>query len=1134
MEMEKFKHSAITILLILTIIGFPTFLAEILIPIAKDKTEMDDGKPISANPDIYAEFLSGTPPLLDGDLSDAYWSGGWDVSNYNTRQIYIKTKHDKHNLYFALQWTDNDVWGNNIGLYFEDDGTAPDRNLDSINEDHKYAGASFGTGTNRNFADAWWSSGWTVGFEFPPDGMYGAQNVGNIWYVEASVPLSTGSVYDIDVTSPEVLGFMFESDYAWEPGTFPIGGGPFDASTWDYLHVLGPFNAVPNAPTNPTPSNGASDVSTDPALSVDVVDSDGDSMDVSFYNDSDDSLIGIDFSVASGGTASVSWADLSTNTVYSWYAVVDDGDSITTSSTWSFTTHHSPNVPTNPNPINDAIGVSLKPTLSVDVSHTQGTLMNVFFIDDVTKNLIGADLGVASGTTASVVWSGLLESTSYSWYAYADDGIWNSTSPIWNFTTNYPPGLPSNPNPSNGATSVGPNPILSVDVTDLEGDSMDVYFYNASDDGLINIDSGVTSGGTASSPWLGISGGMLHSWYVIANDGKTNTTSLTWSFTRNSAPNAPINPSPTDSATGVSTASILSVDVSDLEGDSMDVYFYNASDDSLIDTDIGVVSGGTASVSWSGLSESTINMWYVVVDDGKETITSPTWSFTTNYAPNMPTNPSPINSATGIIVSPTLKVDVSDFEGDLIDVYFCDASDDSLIGSDLGVISGGTASVSWHGLLEGTIYSWYVVSDDRRGYITSPTWSFTTGYDLPIWDEIPSNKTIRDGETFIYDLNATDSSGIDNWWINNTINFQIDSSGKVTNVTSLLIGTYELIVRAYDPYGQYCEAHFKISVVVTQLPNWNQIPSDQIVEFGNLLSYIVNASSIYGIDSWWVNDTIKFNIDGNGVITNLIPLLVGENWLEIFAYDPYGSNCSAIIKIIVIDTTPPSISPEITATQILEYGNIYIFDINASDLSGIDHWWINDSIDFIINDIGVITTKNPLSLGDYQLEVRVYDIYNNFESSSFLIQVEDTIEPIITVLAPKDDQSFGKYSPVYSITVEDDSIEEYGLQNIWYSVNLDLTAYVITDMVGFIDEELWESFAEGFLMLHFFVIDTSGNQGYAQVRVYKEPQINSPSDSLTLIPGYNLMIIGLISLISIIFSILRRITHFYTIKNKYE
>ncbi|MGC9308868.1 MAG: S8 family serine peptidase, partial [Thermoplasmatota archaeon] len=97
----------------------------------------------------------------------------------------------------------------------------------------------------------------------------------------------------------------------------------------------------------------------------------------------------------------------------------------------------------------------------------------------------------------------------------------------------------------------------------------------------------------------------------------------------NSAPDAPTNPSPSDGATGVSTSPTLSVDVSDPDGDSMDVSFYDASDDSLIGTDTGVASGGTASVTWSGLSYSTTYSWYTVADDGSATTTSSTWQFTT-------------------------------------------------------------------------------------------------------------------------------------------------------------------------------------------------------------------------------------------------------------------------------------------------------------------------------------------------------------------------------------------------------------------------------------------------------------------------------------------------------------------------
>lgn len=48
-------------------------------------------------------------------------------------------------------------------------------------------------------------------------------------------------------------------------------------------------------------------------------------------------LIGTATGVASGGTASTSWAGLSTGVEYEWYAVASDGSLSTTSGTWSFT-----------------------------------------------------------------------------------------------------------------------------------------------------------------------------------------------------------------------------------------------------------------------------------------------------------------------------------------------------------------------------------------------------------------------------------------------------------------------------------------------------------------------------------------------------------------------------------------------------------------------------------------------------------------------------------------------------------------------------------------------------------------------------------------------------------------------------
>ena len=48
---------------------------------------------------------------------------------------------------------------------------------------------------------------------------------------------------------------------------------------------------------------------------------------------------------------------------------------------------------------------------------------------------LGTVNGVASGSTASIDWTGLSPSTEYEWYAVANDGATSTTSTTWSFTT---------------------------------------------------------------------------------------------------------------------------------------------------------------------------------------------------------------------------------------------------------------------------------------------------------------------------------------------------------------------------------------------------------------------------------------------------------------------------------------------------------------------------------------------------------------------------------------------------------------------------------------------------------------------------------------------------------------------------
>jgi len=200
---------------------------------------------------------------------------------------------------------------------------------------------------------------------------------------------------------------------------------------------------------------------------------------------------------------------------------------------------------------------------------------------------------------------------------------------------NHPP-LISDPDPADNSTDVNYESVsLGVTVYDSDDDEMIVSFYDGSDDSFIDRVDDVDDGDDVSVSWDGdFVFNTSYTWYVKVNDEKVVVTSDVWSFTTgpeitNHVPNMPDNPSPYPGSFNIVTNPVLSVHVSDPDvGDSLNVRFYDASDNSLIGSD-SCSSDCTASVSWSGLDYDTLYNWYVKVSDGDLEVTSSNWRFTT-------------------------------------------------------------------------------------------------------------------------------------------------------------------------------------------------------------------------------------------------------------------------------------------------------------------------------------------------------------------------------------------------------------------------------------------------------------------------------------------------------------------------
>jgi len=262
------------------------------------------------------------------------------------------------------------------------------------------------------------------------------------------------------------------------------------------------------------------------------------------------------------------------------------------------------------------------------------------------------------------------------------------------------------------------------------------------------------------------------------------------------------NPEPIDDAINVSKDVSLKITVSDVDDDTLTVVFYNASDDSVIDTFTNVNPTKTLTADWDDLEYNTTYQWYVTVSDGTVTITSDVWSFTTmeepdNSPPNDPTNPNPANNAAGVIRNPTLSVYVSDPDNDQLTVKFYDKNTNHLIGTDT-CSNACTASVTWSGLAYQTTYRWYVVVSDGEFEVVSDTWSFTT---ISLNIDLNLNLEGGLGLTLAIDNSGTDPASGVSWSIHVANEGFINRINKTESGTESEISAGSVVYEKMSVFG---------------------------------------------------------------------------------------------------------------------------------------------------------------------------------------------------------------------------------------------------------------------------------------------------------------------------------------------
>ncbi|MFX1509303.1 MAG: alkaline phosphatase [Promethearchaeota archaeon] len=179
------------------------------------------------------------------------------------------------------------------------------------------------------------------------------------------------------------------------------------------------------------------------------------------------------------------------------------------------------------------------------------------------------------------------------------------------------------------------------------------------------------------------------------------------------------------------------------------------------------------------------------------------------------------------------------------------------------------------------------------------------------WTDLPTDQQIEFGDLCSYQLSTFSINPVDTWWINDTTNFAIDSTGLIQNTTSLAVGDYGVEVHVNDSSGLILSSTFQFQIRDTIAPTWLNIPEDQIVEYGLGLVLRLNATDRSGITDWLVNDTSNFEISNLGLLESTTGATGVTFGLNVTAFDPYGNAASITFRVTFQDSTwtppPPGI-----------------------------------------------------------------------------------------------------------------------------------------------------------------------------------------------------------------------------------
>jgi endonuclease/exonuclease/phosphatase family metal-dependent hydrolase len=274
--------------------------------------------------------------------------------------------------------------------------------------------------------------------------------------------------------------------------------------------------------------------------------------------------------------------------------------------------------------------------------------------------------------------------------------------------------LPVNPPGQSVAVTPADRATNTPTTVQLTWSSTDAATYDVSF-GASNPPALVSAGQTTASYRPALVFSTTYYWQITAKNTAGVTAGPVWSFTTQSAPAPPEQPSqpaPADQAIADAAATLTWTAAG---ATSFDVIFGTTNPP-------GTLVGGLVEPSYKpALTNGSSYYWQVIARNAGGSAPGPIWSFTTSGLPlaSAPANPSPQDAATGIKTGITLSWSAA-INAASYDIAFGTTNPP-------GIVASGTQQASFAppALAYGKVYYWQVIARNATGATPGPIWSFS-------------------------------------------------------------------------------------------------------------------------------------------------------------------------------------------------------------------------------------------------------------------------------------------------------------------------------------------------------------------------------------------------------------------------